>query len=107
MSAKYRTLGKFTITDPATTTGPWVPDRVAGATLTFHASAGAPTVTVKVSNDPEAVIGDAATLASGLPVSAPYLLIATTARYAKYWFVASGMAGGSTLDIYLCATMPV
>ncbi len=106
MSAKYRMLGKFTVTDLATAAGPWVPDRVAGATLTFLASAGTPTVTIKVSNDPEADIGDAATLATGLPISAPYQLIATTARYAKYWFVASGMDGASTLTINLCATMP-
>lgn len=102
-----RTTTKFRLTEPGTlTSDPWTPMAVIGATLTFKVSAGTPTLTIKVSNDPTAAIGDAMTLASGVAVNAPYGLITTNAKYAKYWFTAVSMAGGATLDVHICATLP-
>ena len=105
--AVSREITKFRLTEPATvTSAPWVPMLYTAATLTFVVSAGAPTLTIKVSNDPEAAIGAAMTLASGVAITAPYALITTGAKYAKYWFTAVGMAGASTLDVHICATLP-
>lgn len=105
MSHRYRSLGKMQLTEAAATSAPYVPDRVQAVTLTFKTNTGTPTITVKVSNDPEAAVGDAQTLATGVPTNAPYTLIANTARYAKYWFVGASMTG-VTLDIYICAAVP-
>ena len=105
--ASQRNTMKFRLTEPGTlTSDPWSPMTATAATLTFKVSAGTPTLTIKVSNDPTAAIGDAMTLASGVAITAPYALISTGAKYAKYWFTAVTMTGGATLDIHICATLP-
>lgn len=98
---------KLTLTEPGTlTSDPFVPTTAIGATLTFKVSAGTPTLTIKVSNDPRAVIGDALTLATSVPITAPYTLFSANAKYAKYWFTAAGMTGGASLEVFVCLTTP-